>query len=332
MAIWKFIFIALIATLAISIPPQILADPAKDKPVKEKSPDADSPAGLDRVPPSSKGDVEPKNWGKLSEQDQKEAVEELRAFAAGAAGAVPERPLRPHDDGGNFLLYSDELDNIAARHLSRLDHVNSRLNELFGLPKTQTIWRGKALVFIFTQIEDYRAFEANKEGNIPGDSLAMTHCFGNGLVHIAYYAYPSQIKFDHLLVHECVHGFLHRYRSPVRIPSWANEGLADALASEEVPDAARANFISAYTRAELQKNSSPGDLFTAPQIKGWQYPIAESLTAWMIRKNPPGYLEFLNGMKDGQSCENSLRDHYGLKPAALFAEFAKEIKQKSAKG
>ena len=51
----------------------------------------------------------------------------------------------------------------------------------------------------------------------------------------------------------------------------------------------RTRRMADLARAGLQKhNNGVGDFFTARHIDGWQYPIAETLCAWMIRQNRRG--------------------------------------------
>ena len=90
----------------------------------------------------------------------------------------------------------------------------------------------------------------------------MCHTFGSGDVHIAFYRQPNDFDSAHVLVHESVHGFVHRYRSPLDIPSWANEGLAEAIATDMVPQpgmaqSGSANARTIYRPAKRSINSSP---------------------------------------------------------------------------
>src|SRR5204862_5952897 len=83
--------------------------------------------------------------------------------------------------------------------------------------------------------KDYKRFEAESHDTDSGTSAGMCHSYITGYVHTAFYRQPDEKVFAHVLVHESVHGFVHRYRSHVYLPSWANEGLAEVIAAELVP-------------------------------------------------------------------------------------------------
>ena len=296
----------------------------------DKTADSDSSGGIARSGPRDSGDVDPAFWGHLTEDQEAEAIASLKKFAEKSAGTL-KHPMQLQESR-YFLFYSDLQGIEAVRCVQLLDRMYGKLSDLFGLKKDENLWRGKSLVFAFARVEDYRLYERLVENNDPGSSFAMTHCFGDGMVHTAFYRYPDSTQFEHLLVHESVHGFLHRYRSPYRIPSWANEGLADEAASELIPDKPRARFMLGLPRAGLEKHgASVGDFFTVRHIDGWQYPVAETLSGWMIQKNKQGYLGFINGIKDGQAWDESLKKNFKMPPDKMLGEYAKSLGMKGIK-
>jgi len=293
-----------------------------------KPSEADDAGGIVRVAPQEVGDANADFWGTLSEDDQAGAVRDLKSFGAKAADQL-KHPLRPHESKF-FLICSDLPDNEVGRYSLLLERMYGKLATLFGIDKSRNVWRGKALVFLFARVEDYRLYERLIEDSDPGGSFGMTHCFGDGMVHIAFYRSPIEAQFNHLLVHESVHGFLHRYRSPGRVPSWVNEGLADALASELVPNPRRAKFVVGLAKAGLEQHqNSVGDFFAARHIDGWQYPVAETLCDTMLRQNRHGYLNFIDGIKDGQDWKESLKKNLDTTPQKLLSEYGKSIGVKS---
>src|SRR5687768_10061477 len=125
--------------------------------------------------------------------------------------------------------------------------------KMFALEKGLNIWRGKGLIFVFTQANDYRKFQVLMHRTDPGQSAGMCHSFNSGIVHIAFYRQPDELTFAHVLVHESVHGFLHRYRKPSHVPSWANEGLAEVIAAELVPNPQYSNLMTRSARAGIER-------------------------------------------------------------------------------
>ena len=263
-------------------------------------------------------------WPKLDADQQADAVKELKSFAEDAAMRL-NYPLRLCETR-YFLFYSDLPGNEAAHWAGLLDRMYGRLAELFGVARGENIWRGKGLVLVFAREDEYRRYERLVEHSYPGASIGMAHCFANGAVHVSFCRQEGELNFAHVLVHESVHGFVHRYRSPVTVPSWANEGLAEAVASELVPDPSRASGRPIAAREGLQAHgNSPGDFFTAEHIDGWQYPVAETLCQFMIRQNKKNYAEFINGVKDGQSWRESLNNNYKASLDRLLAAYGQSI-------
>jgi hypothetical protein len=273
------------------------------------------------------GDVRSENWLKSTDAERQEQIKELQDFAAQTAVKL-HRPLRAQETK-YFLFYSDLPPAEALKWGGLLDRMYDRLAELFAVPHGENIWRGKGLIFVFAKAEDYRQYELQMEGAEPGNSAGITNAYGSGMVHIAFYRQENELNFAHVLVHESVHGFLHRYRSPKHIPSWANEGLAETIASELVPDPRRASFIPGLARAGLQ--SHHGNLegfFTLPHIVAWQYPVAETLTIFMIKNGKRNYVDFINGMKDGLTWKESLEQRYKVELPRLVDAYGRSMGEK----
>ena len=180
-------------------------------------------------------------------------------------------------------------------------------------------------MFVFANEADYLKFEVKVHGTVAAGTAGLCHVFGNGDVRIAFYRQPNDLDFAHVLVHESIHGFLHRYRSPVPIPSWANEGLAEAIAADMVPRHGIAQSQAADARADLQSRKSLDDFFEAEQVVAWQYPVARTLTEFMIRQNKTGYVDFINALKDGVPWEEALKKHYGVNPEQLVSAYGQSM-------
>jgi hypothetical protein len=178
---------------------------------------------------------------------------------------------------------------------------------MFAVPKGENVWRGKALVFVFGKKDDYNRYEREMLHTDPTGTDGMCHSFSDGVVKIAFYRQPDELQFAHVLVHESVHGFIHRYRTPVPVPSWANEGLAETVATDLVPQRGHRETVKTLAREGLQEHSSRmGDFFTAEHIVGWQYPVAQMMCTFMIQAGNKNYVEFIKGIKNGESSEDAL--------------------------
>ena len=263
------------------------------------------------VGPQQVGAPDPSKWGKQSPEAMAAAIVELKKFAEEARQRINPN-LRPYETG-YFLLYTDIPAADAQKWAGLLDQMYARLAVMFGVPKGENIFRGKGLVFVFANDADYLMFQMKMHDKTMATGTAgMCHQYGNGEVHIAFYRQPNEMDFAHVLVHESVHGFLHRYRSPVKIPSWINEGLAEVVASEMVPRVGIAQASTAQARQDLQTRRDLDKMFEEEHIVAWQYSVARTLNEFMITQNRKGYVEFVNGIKDGLSWQDALTQKYGV--------------------
>jgi hypothetical protein len=275
------------------------------------------------VGPKKVGGIQDQFWGEQTEEQQAASVAELKQFAAKTQEAMGKE-FRLNETK-YFLFYSELAPKEAKNWAGVLDRMYGKLAEMFGVDPGLNIMRGKALVFVFLSRDDYVRFQRQMHNTDAGSSDGMCHTYGNGYVHIAFYRQPDEIKFAHVLVHESVHGFIHRYKTPHDVPVWANEGLAEWIATQLVPRTGGAKQIYANTKMVLQRFGGAGGLLEARGLQGWQYPVAEMLTTFMIERNRKGYVAFVKAMKDGAEWKAALAEHYKLTPDQLMDEFGRAI-------
>lgn len=262
-------------------------------------------------------------WPLLNDEQQAAAVDKLKSISDQTQKQL-HRPLQLYETK-YFLFYTDLGAREANNWSNLLDRMYARLCETFGVPRGKNIWWGKALVFVFSKESDYMRFESDNEVDAKG-TAGMCHSFSDGKVVIAFYRQPQELEFAHVLVHESVHGFVHRYRSRTFVPSWANEGLAEVIATDLVPQRGRRDIMRSAAREELQKHrNSMGDFFTAKHIDGWQYPVAQMLCEFMITAGKKNYVDFINGIKDGMSWDDALAEKFKAPVDRLVPVFGQTL-------
>ena len=310
--------------------------------------------------PQVVGVTDGSNWGKLTDEQQAKQVTALKAFAESAGKRLNKKLTL--NETKYFLFYSDLSPKEAAKWAGLLDRMYARLAELFAVPKEDpgagrdagirdpggergrgspgagaggggyaNVWYGKALVLVFQKDDDYRQFQIRVHQTDAGGSAGMCHCYGDGKVHIAFYRQPDELTFAHVLVHESVHGFVHRFRAPPTVPSWANEGLAEVIAEELVPRPGRAKERVSRARESLQHYGGLSGMLDARHIAPWQYPVAEALCEFMIRQDKRRYVDFIAGIKEGLTWEQSLQQRYKAPRERLVRAFGESLGIKGLK-
>ena len=248
---------------------------------------------------------------------------EQKAFAIDAAERI--RVELSTEETQYFLLCTD-LSAAEAKDASRLlDETYQDLARLLDVPKDKNIWRGKAAVFVFSKRAHYRRFEKTIHETDPGKAAGMCHCLTDGTVRIAFYRQPDEKEFAHVLVHESVHGFLHRLKTPAEMPSWMDEGLAESFASKLAPQAGRAAQTLDYAKRGISLNGGLHGMLEAKQIEPWQYPVAQLLNEFLTQRNKTAYAQFITALKSGDTWEDALKSRFHLTRDELIAQFGKSI-------
>ena len=111
-----------------------------------------------------------------------------------------------------------------------------------------------------------------------------------------------------------------------RLTNWRpkfslDQGLAETIATDLVPQNGHRNEVMSHAREQVQAHRGLRDLFMTGHIEGWQYPVAENLCAFMISANKQGYVAFINGVKDGQSVDQSMEKNFGAGKERLMAAY-----------
>jgi hypothetical protein len=283
-----------------------------------------APAGIAKGP-ELVGKVDGSSWGKQTPEQQKASVEELTKFGEETKAKV--NPNLVLNETKYFLFYSDLKPTEASKWAGVLDRMYGNLAGLFGIKGGENIFRGKAAVFVFAKEDDYQKFEKEMHDTDATGTAGMCHNFGTGEVHIGFFRQPNDMDFAAVLVHESVHGFLHRYRKPPSVPTWVNEGLAETIAGELVPQRGKRQELQQYAASQLRERGSFGrDFFTGDRLEGWQYPVAHLLTEFMIKESKKNYVAFIDGIKDGMKWSDALTQKYGVSQEQLVTAFADSLK------
>ena len=263
-------------------------------------------------------------WPRLNRTQQQQAIDQLKKYAQETQDTL-------HTSLGSFeteyFLFCSDLAPVEARQwASLLDRMYDRLAETFAVTPHRNIWRGKALIFVYRNEKDYMRYEREIVKSDPTGTAGMCVSYPDGSVKIAFYRQPDQMLFAHVLVHESVHGFIHRYRTPIPVPGWANEGLAEMIATDLVPQKGRPAMVRERAASGLRDHQGRlGSFFNGKGIEGWQYPVAEQITIFMVTQSKPGYVKFINGIKEGLEVDQALSERYGAPRERLIDAFGQSL-------
>jgi hypothetical protein len=71
-------------------------------------------------------------------------------------------------------------------------------------------------------------------------------------------------------------------------------------------------------KGDLQAKKSVGNFFQEEHIVAWQYPVARTLTEFMVTQSRKGYVDFINGIKDGLRWDEAITQKYGVSVPQLL--------------
>ena len=170
-------------------------------------------------------------------------------------------------------------------------------------------------MFAFRTKNTYLKFEAAVMEVGPAEissTQGLCHQFPNGKVVFAGYKGNNNF-FGHVLVHETSHGFVHRYLSSARAPSWLNEGMADWLA-DKVVKGRKIKDRQRASAARVKLKNDWNDVLNIPRITGEQYGICSVLVEILVaRDSGKGqFKKFIDGIKEGHSAQPVSYTHLTL--------------------
>ena len=273
------------------------------------------------------GTADPAMWGELSEQAMQQGVASLRGFAE-RTQRVLEMELKLYESD-RFIVVTD-LGPDAAREAS-LGLVQSyrAVATLLGDDPDANIFVGKCLVVLFKKRVDYIRFQDQLHKTDARGTGGLCHGFGNGHVHIAAYQRSNERQTRHILAHEMVHAYLHRYQTPQPLDDWVNEGLAEYIAHAiEPPPGSNLNLKS---RLALEGKQGLGEEFYGQHLASWQYDIAGALTGYLLKRGRQVYPKFIALLKEGTPAEDALEQVYRMSPAKLTQRYKQHLDRELSK-
>ena len=268
--------------------------------------------------------VEP--WPSLSAEEHATQVAELEAFLAEVQKDFPALAVSQTHE---FLVATDIPAAQMAPFTAKLDAMHDFLCDLYGIPRGEPVWKGKCLVIAFLREEDFIAFEPRFMKVEARGAHGLCHQRSDGRVVMACHRGNDQSAFAHMLVHETSHGLNHRWMSPEHLPNWLNEGIAEWVGTQVVPNCRQVPMKEARAAEFMKAGGGLGADFFAigpdHHIDAVQYGIASSIVKFMVARDRKKFASFVRGIKEGMSVEESLKESFNASPADLVAAYGKAV-------
>jgi hypothetical protein len=267
----------------------------------------------------------PDPWPALTADEQAAAILAIKAdgqrILQQASAAI--EPM----ETDHFIVYSELERAQSAECAVRLERVIKGLELVLnpGLDpaaKNKPIelrpW-GKIAVFIWREHDRFKMAEAESFRHlVPNAAVAVCH-FSGPRAFINAWRNEDDETFEWSLLTETVHALMHTCRTPKRLPAWANEGLAEMIAS-------RANKYSnfGHDRREralnfIRKDGSLNAVMNLryddsswPGQDGVGAPVGGLITELMMNQKPQRFAQWIMAVKAGKDWVAALKDDYGV--------------------
>ncbi|UCD75263.1 MAG: cell envelope integrity protein TolA [Phycisphaerales bacterium] len=279
-----------------------------------------------RTPEAGPWKAEP--WPELTDAEREATVPAMKADAEEILhrAGLELAPI----ESDHFLIYSDMPREEGARWALRLEDLYRRMLAMFGRDEKADIFWGKATVLVFSEQDRFRMVEADAFGQlVPSWVTGLCH-FDGPKVFINCHHGSDDHAFAASLLRAAVHGFMHRYQTPARLPAWANEGFADHLASEMLD---KSPVFERRRRAGLQYVRNGGDVSAVLgmdyESDSWLRPdsigccVGQLMVELMIREHPGRFVAWINAIKAGKDWQEALKEDYGVGRAQLVDTFTR---------
>ncbi len=264
-----------------------------------------------------------KPWNVATDAQRAEALIEMKADADRWLKQVNLRYCIV--EGKYWVLYADLPLGETKELARRMDAMYETVANMFALPVGLNIFHGKAVVIVSASDEHYRAIEMAAFNSMPPPgAIGLCHMVGPKVVVSANKS-ADENRFMATLVHEASHGFMHRYGSPARLPSWADEGYAEYVAAESFPDsttkADRKPQGLKWLRDEnnhvldvLHMNYEDGSWPGADAIG---YAIGYLAVDFLVQTKGETFREWVKDVKAGIPWEEAMQKRFGWSGAQL---------------
>lgn len=263
-------------------------------------------------------------WPKGTKKEHKAAIADYRAMIEKAKSRYSNMAVYETE---RFIFCTNIPKAQAAPYIRSLDKMHDMMCKMYGLPVGERVWLGKCPVFAFISEREFLDFEGRFFGVQAGGAYGICHSSSNGQVTIACYRGDNPNDFGQMLVHETSHGFIHRYKTAARLPSWVNEGMAEYIGEKMVPGSKQVKLkeLSALMQMKQRRNLGGNYFDLEKNIDAWQYGVASSMTKFLVNSNPKAYVKFIDSMKAGTKWDQALLEAYKAKPEQLLQHYGRTV-------
>jgi hypothetical protein len=228
----------------------------------------------------------------------------------------------------HFLVYSDCPRTQAAAWAMQLEKTYATLDSVLvratrrgaNIQETSLAPWGKIVVYVFAEQDRFRLFEAEAfKQLVPLATVGIAHMAGPK-AFVSLHRSEDMELFQWVMIHETVHALMHGFRTPRRLPAWANEGLADYVTSLVLKDStvgsqrrkAGLEFLRSGRDALKILSSGYADSDWSG-TEGASLPVASLLVELLFREQPAQMMQWIHMVKTGEEWQTAFGKAFRMK-------------------
>lgn len=260
----------------------------------------------------------------LEEDEQKEATTEHKKFLEEAAEKLQRDGPFHVVETQSTLIFTDHPEASVRGLASYVDALNLQLNQLFGIPEGDSIWRGKAVLAVFSTKRKFAAFEERVMNNPnhagrPGVRSGRTRFLQTAIATELTPAFARGICWGYSL------GFAARLHSDSKSTPWLQMGIANLVQYAVVPNARMEKTQRDRVVSDLRRNGSMLGLIEATKLDQSRWPMSGQLVRFLVAKDTLAFGQFYRDTKLGIGIEEAILQNYGVSIDQLAAGFGNSL-------
>ncbi|MCO8124481.1 hypothetical protein NHH03_22265 [Stieleria sp. TO1_6] len=260
----------------------------------------------------------------LDDKEQVEATTEHRQFLEEAANKLKDVASFRIEETESTLIFTD-YPPAATTGLRRfVDTMNEQLNHLFGIPMGDSVWRGKAILAVFSSPALFGQFEERVMNNPNHGGRAGVRSGPKRFLQTAIAKKLDQNVARGLCWGYSL-GFANRLHSTARGVPWINMGIANTIQFAIVPDQRRQKSQRADVIRQIKNAGSLLGLLDATKLEQERWPLSGQLVNFLVTSDSIAFSQLFRDVKLGVPLEEALEQNFGASKAELADRFGRSL-------
>lgn len=258
------------------------------------------------------------------DDEQAEATAEHKQFLEEAVKKLQRVGAFRIEETESALIFTDYPAAATTGLRTFVDNLNVRLNQMFGIPAGDSVWRGKPIVAVFSSPTRFGAFEEIVMNNPNHGGMAGVRGGPRRFMQTAI-AKKLDANIARGLSWGYSLGFAKRLHSSAQGAPWMNMGIANTVQFEIVPDRKRQSTQRSNVTRQIKNAGSLLGLFDATKLDQERWPMSGQLVQFLIKSDPIAFSQMFRDVKLGVPADDALQQNFGVTKEELAVGFGKSL-------